>query len=155
MKNDDEVFGELQYDSIWQKDEKMFFLSKEYNIKLFIEGDEKGDFSDAQKCAYQELKNKYDDIMNKIKIEIFCYYQSVYEEYREMYEEDADKYAPCVSCFEELKGYIRPQSIIISNSSKERIISFLFKTKWDLEYGIGIKMVDGKVKIVGIQNDVL
>ena len=37
----------------------------------------------------------------------------------------------------------------------KRIINVLFKTKWDLEMGIGIQLVNERKEIVGVQSDVL
>ena len=34
-------------------------------------------------------------------------------------------------------------------------INVLFKTKWDLEMGIGIQIVNERIEIVGVQSDVL
>lgn len=155
VKKSDLVFGELEFNSMWQKNEKIFFLSNEYEIKLFVEEDEDGEFTDIQREAYKKFLDNYELIMQEIEQAILEYYQSVFQEYRDMYEDEADEYAPYVEEFTQLKGFIKPQSIIVANFGSERIINYLFKTKWDLEYGIGIRLVNEKIAIVGIQNDVL
>lgn len=155
MKINDLVFGELELSSMWQKEEKVLFLSTEYGIKLFVEESESGEFTDTQRQAYKEFHNNYDKILPEMECAILKYYQSVFEEYRDMYEDEADNYAPHVNEFSQLKGFIKPQSIVIANAGSERVINYLFKTKWDLEYGLGIRLVNERVVVVGIQNDVL
>ena len=44
---------------------------------------------------------------------------------------------------------------MIPRSKDKRTINVLFKTKWDLEMGIGIQLVNERIEIVGVQSDVL
>ena len=71
------------------------------------------------------------------------------------YGEEADLYAPIVDEPSQLVGFVKPQSIMIPRSKDKRIINVLFKTKWDLEMGIGIQLVNERIEIVGVQSDVL
>ncbi len=72
-----------------------------------------------------------------------------------MYEDEADKYAPVVNDSKQLRGFVKPQSIVIPKSEKDRIVNVLFKTKWDLELGIGIQIKNEEIVFVGVQSDVL
>ena len=72
-----------------------------------------------------------------------------------MFEENADLYAPKINSPEQLKGFVKPQTIMIPKQKENRIINILLKTKWDLETGIGIQLVDENISIIGTQSDVL
>ena len=49
--------------------------------------------------------------MSEIEEKVFEYYQTVCAEYREMYGEEADLYAPIVDEPSQLVGFVKPQSI--------------------------------------------
>ena len=151
----DEVFGELEFDSMWKKKEEFMLYGKEFEIILFIQGEEKEGPSKLQGEAYQEFNSCKNVLVGEIEDKIYEYYQSVCDEYRGMYEEDADKYAPIVNAPEELKGFVKPQSIMIPRLKDEKVVNILFKTKWDLEMGIGIQIVNGKIEVVGVQSEIM
>ena len=151
----DEVFGEIQFETMWQKKDSYVLYGKEFEIILFVQGDENEIPTSMQKEAYIEFNNKKIVLLNEIEDKIFNYYLSVCEEYRGMYGEDADLYAPIVDEPSQLKGFVKPQSIMIPKQKDKRVVNILFKTKWDLEMGIGIQLVDEQVNIVGGQSDVL
>lgn len=151
----DEVFGEIQFETMWQKKDSYVLYGKEFEIILFVQGDESEIPTSIQKEAYIEFNNKKTVLLNEIEEKIFDYYHSVCEEYREMYGEEADLYAPIVDEPSQLKGFVKPQSIMIPKQKDKRIVNILFKTKWDLEMGIGIQLVDEQIEIIGVQSDVL
>lgn len=151
----DEVFGEIQFETMWQKKDSYVLYGKEFEIILFVQGDENEIPTSMQKEVYIEFNNKKIVLLNEIEEKIFNYYLSVCEEYRGMYGEDADLYAPIVDEPSQLKGFVKPQSIMIPKQKDKRVVNVLFKTKWDLEMGIGIQLVDEQVEIVGAQSDVL
>lgn len=152
---EDDVFGTLNYELMWKKKEQYTLYNKEYEIVLFIEGEETDLFTDSQRQAYVAFNNKKAILATEIEESIFMFYQSICEEYRAMYEEDADNYAPLICDRGQLKGFVKPQSIVIPRTNDKREINILFKTKWDLEMGIGIRLIDEKIELVGVQSDVL
>ena len=154
MLNDD-IFGQIQLEIMWQKKDNYFLYGKEFEITLFIQGEKDEAPTNIQKEAYLSFINKKMILMSKIEEKVFEYYQTVCAEYREMYGEEADLYAPIVDEPSQLVGFVKPQSIMIPRSKDKRIINVLFKTKWDLEMGIGIQLVNERIEIVGVQSDVL
>lgn len=151
----DEVFGELQFETMWQKKDSYVLYGKEFEIILFVQGDENEIPTITQKETYIEFNNKKAVLLNEIEEKIFAYYHSVCKEYRDMYGEEADVYAPIVDEPSQLKGFVKPQSMMIPRQKDKRIINILFKTKWDLEIGIGIQLIDEQIEIIGVQDDVL
>lgn len=154
MLNDD-IFGQIQFEIMWQKKDNYFLYGKEFEITLFIQGEKDEAPTNIQKEAYISFINKKMILMSEIEEKVFEYYQTVCAEYREMYGEKADLYAPIVDEPSQLVGFVKPQSIMIPRSKDKRIINVLFKTKWDLEMGIGIQLVNERIEIVGVQSDVL
>ena len=154
MLNDD-IFGQIQFEIMWQKKDNYFLYGKEFEITLFIQGEKDEAPTNIQKEAYISFFNKKMILMSEIEEKVFEYYQTVCAEYREMYGEEADLYAPIVDEPSQLVGFVKPQSIMIPRSKDKRIINVLFKTKWDLEMGIGIQLVNERIEIVGVQSDVL
>lgn len=154
MLNDD-IFGQIQFEIMWQKKDNYFLYGKEFEITLFIQGEKDEAPTNIQQEAYISFINKKMILMSEIEEKVFEYYQTVCAEYREMYGEEADLYAPIVDEPSQLVGFVKPQSIMIPRSKDKRIINVLFKTKWDLEMGIGIQLVNERIEIVGVQSDVL
>lgn len=154
MINDD-VFGELNYELMWNKKDCFVLYGKEFSVDLFVDGSEDELPTDKQKDTYIEFNNKKAALEKEIEQKIYEYYQSVCDEYRVMYEEDADMYAPLISKADELRGFVKPQSILIPKIKDKRIVNIFFKTKWDLEMGIGIQIVNEIIEIVGVQSDIL
>ena len=154
MLNDD-IFGQIQFEIMWQKKDNYFLYGKEFEITLFIQGEKDEAPTNIQKEAYISFINNKMILMSEIEEKVFEYYQTVCAEYREMYGEEADLYAPIVDEPSQLVGFVKPQSIMIPRSKDKRIINVLFKTKWDLEMGIGIQLVNERIEIVGVQSDVL
>lgn len=154
MLNDD-IFGQIQFEIMWQKKANYFLYGKEFEITLFIQGEKDEAPTNIQKEAYISFINKKMILMSEIEEKVFEYYQTVCAEYREMYGEEADLYAPIVDEPSQFVGFVKPQSIMIPRSKDKRIINVLFKTKWDLEMGIGIQLVNERIEIVGVQSDVL
>lgn len=112
------------------------------------------EFTDIQRQAYIEFINNKEAITDKLLQAIFEYYQSEYEEYRRMYGEMADTYAPIISDKSQLKGLVKPRAICIADD-ENRVLNILFDTKWDIEMGIGIRLVNEEIRLVGVQCDVL
>ena len=131
MLNDD-IFGQIQFEIMWQKKDNYFLYGKEFEITLFIQGEKDEAPTNIQKEAYISFINKKMILMSEIEEKVFEYYQTVCAEYREMYGEEADLYAPIVDEPSQLVGFVKPQSIMIPRSKDKRIINVLFKTKWDL-----------------------
>ena len=112
MLNDD-IFGQIQFEIMWQKKDNYFLYGKEFEITLFIQGEKDEAPTNIQKEAYISFINKKMILMSEIEEKVFEYYQTVCAEYREMYGEEADLYAPIVDEPSQLVGFVKPQSIMI------------------------------------------
>ena len=57
MLNDD-IFGQIQFEIMWQKKDNYFLYGKEFEITLFIQGEKDEAPTNIQKEAYISFINK-------------------------------------------------------------------------------------------------
>ena len=88
---------------------------------------------------------------------MYEYYLSVYEEYRDNYGEDADDYAPIVNEEIKMKELLNFQSVYIPYQfdENELEVGMLFDSKWEVELGIAVKIINGEVSEIGYQDIIL
>lgn len=153
-----ELFGEISYDLYWSGQQKIKIFGKERVIILSIDGNEEGEFQEAQKEAYINLVDNMENIMTEAEEAIFDYYQEVYMEYRDMVGEDeADKIAPIIENKEELGNLVEPTQLIVRRVRNNGIrrLGLLFDCTWNIEHGLAVKIEDEEVVEVGFQDIVL
>ena len=147
-----EVFGELEFDYIWSKDEEIIFNDKKEDIVLLIAGDEDGEFEDGQYEAYTMLKNKWNNIQKNILSSILEYYKTTREELG-FAENENDEY-PRIENEEELLQHITLVGVKIPYAEiyGGRSVGLSFDCSWDEENGVGIRLSDEEVIEVGFQD---
>lgn len=153
-----DLFGKISYDYYWSGQQTIKIFGKEHNVILSIDGNEVGEFQDAQKEAYTNLVHDMESIMAKAEAALFDYYQEVYMEYREMVGDDeADKIAPSIEKMDELSDLVEPTQLIIRRVRKNgvRRVGLLFECTWEEEHGLGVKIENEEVVEVGFQDIVL
>ena len=154
----DVVFGELEYNKFfWIKNEKEVynFFGKKFEINIKIDGEKDEEIKSVQRNAYTEYKNSLKEINLLIEETIYDYYQQECDEYRKMFEDEADLLAPIITNKDELSNLVTLTDIIIDNDDTNRVLIFLFETTWDIEEGIGLMLVNEEIKFIGGQSEVL
>ena len=152
------VFGELEYNKFfWIKNEKEVynFFGKKFEINIKIDGEKDEEIKSVQRNAYTEYKNSLKKINLLIEETIYDYYQQECDEYRKMFEDEADLLAPIITNKDELSNLVTLTDIIIDNDDTNRVLIFLFETTWDIEEGIGLMLVNEEIKFIGGQSEVL
>lgn len=151
------VFGELSYDVYWQRDYSIDFLKKERKVILAIDGDNDMDFEESQYRAFEELEANKDAIVKKVEDQLFKHYLSECDENRAKFGSDASCLSPVIYEKENLEDLVNLKQVIIMESFDEnsREIGFVFDAKWNPELGVGVKVVNGEVELVGTQDIVL
>ncbi|MEC0179970.1 hypothetical protein P4H61_00450 [Paenibacillus peoriae] len=153
-----ELFGEISCDLYWSGHQEIKIFGEKRKVILSIDGNEDGEFQDAQKEAYINFLNNMESILTKAEESIFDHYQEVYMDYRDMVgEEDTDKIAPFINNIEELVKLVEPTQLIIRRIRKNGIrrIGLLFNCTWEIEHGLAVKIEDEEVTEVGFQDIVL
>lgn len=154
-KKVDKVLGELEHDIVWFRKENITFLGDDYSVVMFINCYSGEDIIQEQRYAYLNFKKNSKRLTAEFEREIFTYYQSICEEYRDRLGDLADQDAPIIHSVEELKGLVIPNSFSIEYTPGKRTINLCFSTKWDPEFDIGIQCVNEKITIVGTHADIL
>ena len=148
----DKIFGEIEFDYTWSRDEEIIFNDKKENIVLLIAGDEDGEFEEGQYEAYTSLKNKWDTIQKNILPSILEYYKTIREELGFDVVEN-DNY-PNIEDEAELLTHITLVGIKVPYAELYggRSIGLSFDCTWDEENGVGVRLSDEEVIEVGFQD---
>jgi len=152
MKTNDPIFGELEYDYIWSKDTTINFLGKVVEIDLIVKGDEDGEFEEDQYKAYQSLMKNWDQLHQSFLQPILEYYQEKRHELG--YDIAFDENYPLVETTDKLLEMISLDSIVVPYAGiyEGRDMGVLFQCTWDVENGIGLRLLDEEVTEVGYQD---
>lgn len=147
----DDVIGILKYnDGNKFKDTKITLFGKEYTVSLNIRGNEDTSIHPYQYMAYKELFKR--SLLSDVEEKIFSYYLSEVEELRNMYEEQADEVAPLINDKNELGALVSLFAIVIPKDDKFSEIDMLFECTWDIDGGVGVRIINGVVQEVGTQH---
>ncbi|SFR78470.1 DUF6985 domain-containing protein [Anaeromicropila populeti] len=153
---EDKTFGTLEYDLYWEGSMKINMFEKEYSIILSIDGEDDGDFQDMQRQAFEKLKEKEQEIVSKMEESIFEYYQSICPERRSILDPDViDEVVPVITEKKELYSMVWPSQLILREMEEDRELAFLFDCNWDIDLGVGIRMINEEIDEVGTQDIVL
>jgi len=152
MMND--VFGELEFDDIyiWWGETTINFMGKEENIQLSVMAEEDGEFEAGQYDAYKELISKWNDIQKDVLTSILDYYN---EKRCELgYDVEDDEYYPEIKSTEELLEHITLVGIKVpyADAYGGRSIGIFFDCSWNEEDGVGIRLNNEEVVMVGYQD---
>ncbi|KOP64769.1 cytoplasmic protein [Bacillus sp. FJAT-18019] len=152
MKINDGVFGELDYDYIWSKNTSINYFGVETTISLMVKGDEEGIFDKEQYFAYQMLMENWEQMQISLLQSILNYYQQKRHELG--YDITFDANYPFIDTTEQLMQMITLDGIVVpyGDINEERDIGILFNCTWDLENGLGLRLLDEKVVDVGYQD---
>lgn len=151
----DELFGELNYDYLWEGKVKIKLYGIEYEVELGINGEEEDGISQIQKDTFILYKKNENEIADQIEKAIHNYYKSIYKYEREKNDVNILSKVPDIEeCFE-MKKILEPIKLCIPELDEYREIDILFDCTWDYDLGMGVRIVNEKVTKIGVQNDVL
>lgn len=147
-----EVFGELEFDYTWYKDEEIMFNDKKEDIVLLVAGDEDGEFEDGQYEAYNIFKDKWHIIQKNILSSILEYYNTRREELG--YDDETNDNYPYIENEDVLLNHITLVGIKVPYAEiyGGRSIGLSFDCSWDEENGLGIRLNNEEVIDVGFQD---
>lgn len=159
MRIKDEIFGELTYNDLWIGSSDIIIFEKKQDVILTIYSEEDKDLTDNQKQAFIQFKIHLSKIIQELEYRIFEYYQEIYNDYRAMESNDAqrDKIAPHISSVKELSKLITVTHLHLTYDFGDNIrrIGILCECTWEKEHGLGISIQNEKVVEIGFQDIVL
>lgn len=152
MKINDSVFGELEYEYVWFRYTTINFLGKEVDIALTVDGGEDGNFDEGQYEAYTSLMQNWNQIQQTILQPILDYYKEKRHELG--YDVAFNENYPLIVTIEQLLNNISMVGITIpyADCFDGRGIGITFDCTWDVENGVGVRLIDEKVDRVGYQD---
>jgi hypothetical protein len=152
-----DVFGEIKYDYLWTKNYEFRIFGETSVGILNIAGEEDEEIEQIQVDAFKEFESIKDTLSEKIEKALFNYYQSVASEYRDNFGKMADEFAPLITDVLEMKSLVKFEAVNIPYSfvENERVLGILFKSKWEIEHGVAVKIINGEIVEVGFQDIVL
>ena len=142
----DTVFGELSFNGSWTRDIELTFLGVTSTIELIVEG------NDDDESILDEQRDSFKKLMDSIPMAedgILTYYQSVCNDYRSRFGDDADARMPVISdktslsTLTKLTGVVFPMVM----DSGETSVGFLLECSWEPEHGLGVKITNGKIEV--------
>lgn len=148
---DDPIVGVLKCDDKNRYREfSIGLFGREYQVSLNFRGGLQEPILETQYRAYAQINDI--SICSQIEDSIVAYYLSELEELRAMYETDADKVAPLIKNKKELGALVSLIAIIIPQNRRNSEIDMIFECTWDLDWGVGVRVLNGEVQETGTQH---
>lgn len=117
---------------IIENDEVFSIWKNEYIIKIIVDSDEETTYQDTE--FYSKLKIYYPSIEIRLFVALEQYYFTNYN------------YSWSKEIFNHISEYINLHCLKIVERNKKEIIYFYFKSKFDYDHYIEIKMIKGNVE---------
>lgn len=149
----DELFGKLDYRLGYNGNSNIYLFNKNWQLRLKIKTAEDQKISENQRLAYRQFRDNEKSLCEEIEKKIYEYYLSVFQEYRDMLDEDErDEITPIVSNEYEIARLVEPTTLMIDydykNGNPQRI-GLIAEVSWEPSHGLGILIEDGSVTKVG------
>jgi len=148
----DEVFGELSYSLFWHRDMNIQFAGKDCVVALNVDGDEDGGFDESQYIAYQSLMKNWVHFQHRFLTAILDYY--VKRRYELGYAAQINKAYPLIETVDEIAKHIELVGIAVPYGDifDGRDIGLMFDCTWDIENGLGLRLINEEVFRIGYQD---
>ncbi|MED3885552.1 DUF6985 domain-containing protein [Priestia aryabhattai] len=152
MTINDPIFGELEYEYGWVKNITICLFGKETQIILMIDGEEDGNFDENQYAAYQSFIKNWDNLQPSILQSIVDYYKQKQHELG--YDSRLNEHYPLIKTANRILDMITLDGIVVPYADifEGRDIRMTFHCTWDMENGLGIRLLNEKVVEVGYQD---
>lgn len=152
MKINDAVFGELEYNYGWVRYTTIEFCGKEAEIALMVKGEEDGKFDEEQYIAYKSLMQNWGQLQQGFLQAILDYYKQERQELG--YDIEVNENYPQIESTNQLLEMITLVGIVVPYGDiyEGRDIGVTFDCTWDIENGLGIRLLNERVTEVGYQD---
>ncbi|HHT7227000.1 DUF2004 domain-containing protein [Bacillus thuringiensis] len=146
------MFGKIEYEYVWSRDSTVKFCGKEITIALMIDGDEDGQFSEKQYASYNSLIQNWEYLQQIILQSILDYYKQ--KRYELGYDVSYNENYPLIETIQQLFERIKLVGIYVPSARRfeGRYIGLTFDCTWDVENGLGIRLINERVTRIGYQD---
>ncbi|KWX81276.1 cytoplasmic protein [Paenibacillus riograndensis] len=152
MKINDAIFGELEYEYGWIKDTTIDFCGKESEISIMIDSEEDGEIDEEQYESYTSLMQNWDQLQQGFLQAILDYY--IQKRHELGYDVEVNENYPLIETIDQLLDRITLVGITVpfADCFEGRDIGLTFDCIWDIENGLGLRLVNEKIINVGYQD---
>ncbi len=145
----DPVFGPLQYEDFWSGHVSLKHLGDE--IPIEIEADESGP-TDSQRVALSDLSKNQETLKAKLEKAIFEFYSSMHSVFRKGYDPDyVDVDVPFLKESNQIWSLMSDLQVFIPEEDEGGIL-LLWECTWEMEHGLGVRILNGEVDEIGDQS---
>lgn len=152
MTINDPIFGELDYNYGWIRHTTIDFCERDFEIALMISGEEDGKFDEEQYEAYKIFMQNWNEIQKNILQPILDYYKQTRHDLG--YDVSNNENYPLIETIDQLLENINLVGISVPYAEcfEGRDIRLSFDCTWDMENGLGLRLINEKVDEVGYQD---
>jgi len=153
----DEVVGELTFRDGWERQDSIRLFDKVHDITVVFEGEPGERIDDSQRKAYSAFDSDRDVCFRRAEQALLEYYQGISAEVRMRLGETADQLAPLVAVVADLSSIMTPThvSFPLDFPDDGRVMGLILDCTWDPGRGVGVRLVDERVREVGTQDVIL
>lgn len=144
----DPTFGEMEFDVFWNGHASLDHFGGDLAIE--IEAGNQGP-TDKHRGVFTALVEIQVNLKSQIEEKVFEYYNSIRESYREAYDPDyVDQDVPIIEDSNKVWSLLNSFYIHIpEQEGNSWVVLLLWECSWDIEHGLGVKVIDGEVVDVG------
>ncbi|CAM4190931.1 DUF6985 domain-containing protein [Bacillus albus] len=152
MTMNDSVFGEIEYNYAWGKRMPITFIGNVTEIDLMIDGEEDEMFDEGQYVAYQSLIKNWEEVQISLLQSILDYYKQRRCELG--YDIGVQENYPLVETTDQILEMVSLDGIVVpyADITEGREVGITFNCTWDIENGVGVRLLNEKVMEVGYQD---
>lgn len=147
MKVIDEVFGELEYEYVWERDFQVSLFGKDSTVRLSVGTSREVPCSLLQKSTFIDLSKNIENTNSGVISALFFFYKENLEEFREYIDsDDWDELAPEINSEQELNKLVVLENVNIQGAEdKSKRVVYYFSATFEEELGVSVIVVNGKV----------
>tara|TARA_Y100000782_G_scaffold104808_1_gene124183 strand:+ start:379 stop:843 length:465 start_codon:yes stop_codon:yes gene_type:complete len=143
----DEIFGELEYKYVWERDFQVSLFGKDSTVRLSVGSSKEAPCSLLQKSAFIDLLKNIENINSDVISALFFFYKENLEEFREYIDsDDWNEMAPEINSEQELNKLVVLENVnILDAKDKSKRVVYYFSATFEEELGVSVIIVNGKV----------
>lgn len=144
------AFDRLRFDVLWET--QMYFDLFGCEARLSVRTDDT-EPAPWQRIVFDVFMKHQAVLKPKVYAALLQHYQSIVDEYREMFSSEHLHLVPRISSVEELSRVITPEAVYIGDLHPEDPeVGVLFDCTWDISHGVGVRLRGDAVLEVGPQD---
>ena len=148
----DPVFGDLEFEAAWVRDDQMKCFGEVRPVLLLVEGnDAEESILDEQRASYTYFRAHEERLLGEVVEALFEYYCEIRPELVSQFGPSAGDLSPPLASSSELPKVVKFNTLVfpIVLEEGEQRFGIMGSCTWDPEHGVGIKVTDGEIEIGG------